>query len=185
VFRAQGSLDEAAEIHGEARALRRRIFGDNHASVAQSTANLASVLSDLGRLEEASEAYVDAIAILEHNSGGQHPMIPRLGARVAAIHVELGRPELAEEMLRRDLQRQRAASASKTLLADLGSALAAAVAAQGRGDEAESLYRESLEVLREAHGREHPKARRVAEELAALHEARGQVAEARQLGDGS
>ncbi|MEM8998424.1 MAG: tetratricopeptide repeat protein, partial [Acidobacteriota bacterium] len=184
VFRAQGKLDEAAETHGEARSLRRRVFGETHSSVAQSTANLAAVLRELGRLEDAAEAYAEAITILEQTSGGLHPMIPRLGARVASIQVELGRPELAEEMLRRDLDRQRDATAPATLLADLGSGLAAAVAAQGRYGEAESLYRESLDVLRGSYGPDHRKTRRVVEDLAALYEAWGKLAQARRLRQG-
>ena len=43
-----GEYNEAKELHEKAMMIRKKIFGENHAHVARSCDNLASVYNSLG-----------------------------------------------------------------------------------------------------------------------------------------
>ena len=83
VYRNLGQYSEAKEYHEKALIIRKEIFGEHHAKVAESYNNLGTVYGDLGQYSEARENYEKALIIIKKMYGEHH-------GNVAAIYNNLG-----------------------------------------------------------------------------------------------
>jgi serine/threonine protein kinase/Flp pilus assembly protein TadD len=148
LLQEKGDLDAAEDLFRENLALRRKVYGDDHRKVANSLNNLAFVLQLQGRFEEAGPLYLEAMKILSMRLGEGHREVAAILRNLAQLDVDRGDPAQAETRIRRALQIfGTTLSANHWHLADAKSVLGAALAAQGRREEAEPLLRESLAAL--------------------------------------
>ncbi|MDF5712167.1 MAG: tetratricopeptide repeat protein, partial [Nostoc sp. S4] len=70
---SQGRYSEAEPIYIQALALRRKLLGEEHPSVALSLNNLAALYKSQGRYSEAEPIYIQALDIFERRLGVNHP----------------------------------------------------------------------------------------------------------------
>ena len=72
---AQGKYDEAEPLYKEALAIRKKVFGDEHPSVAESLNNLAGLLYSQGKINEAIPYFKETITIFKKVYGDEHPNV--------------------------------------------------------------------------------------------------------------
>ncbi|MEH2226973.1 tetratricopeptide repeat protein, partial [Nostoc sp.] len=70
---SQGRYSDAEPLLIEALAMRKRLLGDEHPSVATSLNNLAGLYDSQGRYSDAEPLYIEALAIAEKRLGANHP----------------------------------------------------------------------------------------------------------------
>ena len=63
---------QGKELHEKALTIYKKIFGEDHADVATSYNNLASVYNSLGEYNEAKELYEKALTICKKIFGEDH-----------------------------------------------------------------------------------------------------------------
>ena len=74
MYRIQGQLEQAIDLHQEALAIREQALGADHPETAQSLNNLAVSHFDAGDYERAEELYRRSIAVKERIFGTDHPL---------------------------------------------------------------------------------------------------------------
>ncbi len=84
-----GDLVKAEATYREALALRRRIFGNAHPSIATALGNLGTFLSSRGRLDEARPLLVEALEMKRGFFGAHHPRV--LAGRLQLAMVDVRR----------------------------------------------------------------------------------------------
>ena len=152
--RAKGELRKAERLYGEALEQRRELLGEQHADYAQTLNNLGVLLRNTGELHAAEKHLREALRIRR------------------AVWVEQARGAVPDPVD----SRRRCGDVATTLVN-----LAAVLKNEGRLDEAEDLYRESLTLFLEALGREHYRIAVVLNNLALLLTDRGRYREAEPL----
>ncbi len=152
LLRAQGRAAEAEKLLRQAVEIDRTVLGERHPDVPTRLANLAELLAATGRAEEAEGFYRQAAEIARQVLGTDSTeTVQRQMALVRFLQATGGnpRPALAEAE-----DSIRAAFASSDGLAGQLSALGTAWQAAGELGAAERLFREVLDMLAVAPGRE-------------------------------
>ena len=67
-----GEYNQAKELYGKALIISKKIFGEDHANVASSYNNLASVYHSLGEYNQAKELDEKALMIRKKIFGNDH-----------------------------------------------------------------------------------------------------------------
>jgi len=94
---AQTKNQEAAQYLHESLKIRKRIFGEEHSTVAVTAIHLAGVLNDQGRLAEAEEMARESIRIFQKSGGNKHPSLaPALSLLVDILLAEKKFDQLPE-----------------------------------------------------------------------------------------
>src|ERR1019366_412307 len=96
-------LAEAEAMVREAGAMQEKLFGHEHADVAESLMHLADVLSSESRLVEAEAAYREALAIQRKLFGNEHVEISGSLNNLAKVLMAQGKLVEAEKMFRQAL----------------------------------------------------------------------------------
>jgi serine/threonine-protein kinase len=148
-----GRFDDAEQMLRRALELRRARFGNDHADVALTLKNLASVLSQKDRSEEALSTYREALAIQQRVLGPSHPDVALSMIGVASLTHDKA---VAESLYQaaRDIQRV-ALGPDNLALATTDISLADIRRQRGAPEEAEALLRESLAIRTRRYGPEH------------------------------
>jgi tetratricopeptide (TPR) repeat protein len=159
----QGQYDQALADHRRALALREKVQGHEHPSVASSLLDIGNVLDDQGKSDEALASYRRALAIEERTLGPDHP---NTGITLNNISETLGHRGRVEEAL--SYARRALAVEEKAFGPDhpdtsqpLGN-VGVLLAQRGQLDEALALLRRSLAIREKTYGSDHPE---VAEDL--------------------
>ncbi len=147
VLQKMGEYEESKALNERALAIFEKVLGPDHPDVAASLNNLAGVYYSLGEYEESKELHERALAIYEKAFGTDHPDVADSLRGLARIELELDRPEAAIPLA------ERATSILGTA-ENAGPKLAKArfLLAQGLWDAPASA------------GRDHPRARSLAEQ---------------------
>jgi tetratricopeptide (TPR) repeat protein len=161
-----------AEPHARASvALRERLLGKSHPSVAADLAALAPIVEANGARGEARALCRRAIRIFARAYGPRHFEVGFNVGQLAAFSHEEGRLAEAARLYARAIAILRGAlGARHPFLATTLANFAALRAQQQRTREAAALYRRALAIHRVALGTRHPDARAAERALAALHE---------------
>ncbi len=129
----------------EALAIRRKIFGDEHADVATSLHNLANILSDQNKLAEAESMHAEALAIRRKLFGNEHPDVASSLYDLARVLRLEGKLTEAESMQREALAiRRKVLDTQNIRVADSLTELTLVLAAEKKFGEAELVAREDL-----------------------------------------
>ena len=150
-LRDLGRLDEAIELYGEVLAVDREVLGDAHPYVAQDRVNLASILGERGAPGDLTAARAE-LEVAEELQETNLP--PEDGAHAvrrvesALIYLAAGDAETAEGDARAAVALNEAIFPDGSArMAYSQSVLGAALAEQGRFDEAGALLRPAYERL--------------------------------------
>ncbi|MBL9032747.1 MAG: serine/threonine protein kinase [Phycisphaerae bacterium] len=151
-LRTMGRLEESESLVTRALAIRRSLLGEEHALVAQATANLAVMALARGDAARAEPLFRRALVLEENSLGKDHPDRAYTLSSYAALLRGRGEHATAESLDREALRLREAALAphdQRLLRSRL--ALAEDLAALGRRDEAQSLLRASLDLAESPH----------------------------------
>ncbi|MEM9302266.1 MAG: serine/threonine-protein kinase [Pseudomonadota bacterium] len=153
--------------------------GADHAATLRCRTNRAAAFADLGDRDRALEEF-EAIAEAQRELPPNHPARLRTDEFLGLSLRSLGDPAAAEIRLRRVLEGRRAILGPGHLfIVESTKDLAAAIADQGRLEEAAELYREALELAYETLGDRHPSVAETAHELGIIEERLGDPRAAR------
>ncbi len=181
-YRRLGLYDKAEPLLERALAVRRALWGPEHADVAQSQEALAEFRRDEGTFGEAEALHRAALATRRRLLGEDDPATARSLSGLASTLYDGGSYDEAEELFRAAL------ALDRRVLGDAHPEVAAklnnlALLLHGKGDraEAEALFREALAVHRQALGDEHPHVAQSLTNVAVPLQMRGAYAEAEAL----
>ncbi|OWY70021.1 hypothetical protein B7486_17080 [cyanobacterium TDX16] len=178
----QGNYDEAEALINDSLARRRRVFGEDHPSVAVTLGELGAVCDVRGRYKDAARHLSDALKRQQRAFGDDDPRTILTLHRLAVAYNHLDRYTEAEELYLKLIASLKSIYGPRhpstlTALADL----AVFYQAQARFDEAIPLYREAVEGDREVLGEAHPTTLDTEHGLATLYYDRGKYPEAAEL----
>jgi formylglycine-generating enzyme required for sulfatase activity/tetratricopeptide (TPR) repeat protein len=157
-------------------------LGQDHPSIANTRANLALVLKDLGDLPRAKELLELALASDLQNLGEDHPSVATRRSNLAGVLQDLGdlpgAKELLERALASDLQNL---GEDHPSVATLRSNLALVLQARGDLPRAKELLERALASDLQNLGEDHPSVATRRSNLAAVLEALGDLPRAKEL----
>ncbi|HEX5010330.1 MAG TPA: serine/threonine-protein kinase [Planctomycetota bacterium] len=166
-----GQMDRAEEglaLVGEALALLRGAYGEQHVFVANALNTQAILLQKQGDLEGAESAWWQVLAMQQALLPADHPDLANTLNALGNLLRQAGDPAGAEPLLREALARRTALLGERhPLTTSAMNNLGLALQALGRRDEAQALYREALALRRELLGPDHPDVATVLANLAA------------------
>ena len=75
MYNLLGEYNQAKELHEKALIIDKKIFGEDHANVATSYNNLASLYNRLGDYNQTKELYEKALTIRKQVFGEDHKYV--------------------------------------------------------------------------------------------------------------
>lgn len=151
-----GRTTEAAELYGTAIALRRSMFGGDHASVADLLSARGRLLLGTGDVDAAEAAHAESLRIWSERLGPEHPATAYALSGLARVALARGEPTRAEVLARQALTIRRAALASgHPLIAHSEVLVGEVLMASGEVERATEWYVRALERLTRALGSGH------------------------------
>jgi len=155
VYSDLAEYTNAAAMHREALALRKKLMGNEHADVAASLNNLSGVLWRQGRAAEAETMYRETLAMRRKLLGNEHLDVAESLSNLSFLL--RGERKLSEA----ETTAREALAICKKLLGDEHTSVAAALHllawnlnVQGKHAEAETLSREELAIYKKLLGNE-------------------------------
>jgi tetratricopeptide (TPR) repeat protein len=132
--------------------IRRRICGGNHALVAQSENNLATLLRQTDRFDEAEQHYTSALEIRRQVFGPRHPETAEALHNLANLLLSRGNPEEAESHFREAIDiLQQVPGGRFPSITESWHGLAMIGIEKGEYTQAEDLLRQAI-ALEQKHG---------------------------------
>ena len=98
VHHGLGEYNQAKELHEKALIIRKKIFGEDHADVATSYNNLASVYDSLGEYNQAKELHEKALVIWKKINVEDHVNVAATYNNLATVYCSLGEYNQAKEL---------------------------------------------------------------------------------------
>ncbi len=177
-----GEYREARELHERALAIWRKLYGEEHTTVAASLNNLAEVLQALGEHDRARELLEQALAIRRQVYGEEHPSVATSLNNLAVVLRALGDYDRARELHEQALAiyRQVYGEEHPEVAQSLNN-LALVLEALGDYDRARQLHEQALAIRRQVYGQEHPEVAASLTGLAGILEALDDYEQAREL----
>lgn len=180
---ALGEFPEAEQQLAAARALHRRVGGDDGEGALRTAGQLAHVWRLQSRLPEAAALATDTLARLQKSFGAEHALTVQVRNALQAILLGQGKFAEAEPLLRQSVEISRrtlGAEAAGALM--VMSNLALALTELGRLDEAIRLSEETIAIKSRVLGPEHPQTLPTMINLSAIYCMAGRMADAIALG---
>ncbi|MFN9133575.1 MAG: tetratricopeptide repeat protein, partial [Phycisphaerales bacterium] len=141
-----GKTDEAETLLRLTLERREKILGRSHAATLTTLSNLAVVYTDTGRREAALPLQERAFAGWTNSLGESHPKTLTAMANLAYMYDDGGRLDDAERLFRRALTLQSASGNADAELLGTMNNLAMLLVRRGNLVEAESTYRDLLDL---------------------------------------
>ena len=153
----KGEDNRAIELHLEALAIDRKIYGDEHPEVATDLNNIALILGKTGNYPGAISLQREALAIQAKTQGVEHPLYASGLSNLAGWFREMGDYERAEFLYREALRIGREKKGEEhSNVATILNNLASLLRNKGDYDGAIKLVREALAIRKKALGDDHP-----------------------------
>lgn len=169
----QGRYDEAEPLYLDALAMRRALLEPDHPHIAVNLNQLANLYREKHEFARAEPLYREAIAICSESQGPDHDWTITMTGNLGRMYLLADQGRDAEETFRKVLRSRLATlPADHWKIALARGMLGAALALQGRSDEAEPLLEAAHARLRDTLGETHPHTRDAGSRLAALRKAR-------------
>lgn len=177
-----GRYDEALPLAERALALREKVFGAEHAAVAQSLNNLAILYEAKGDYARAESLYQRTLALREKLLGAEHAEVATSLNNLAGLNYLKGDYARAEPLYQRALAiREKTLGAEHPGIAAPLNNLALLYHVKGDYARAEPLYRRALGIREKALGAEHPDLATSLANLGGLYDSTGDYARAEPL----
>ncbi|MBZ0268641.1 tetratricopeptide repeat protein, partial [bacterium] len=159
LLQAEGRVPEAETLYRESLEMRKRVLGPDHPDVGTALNNLGRAVRDQGRYEDAVALFRESIALRKRTLGDRHIQVATASSNLAKLLETMARDATgapravrlkeAEDLARESLSIRRGAFDGDHSRVVTGLAvLARVVAARGRPAAAESLYVESIDMVR-------------------------------------
>ena len=103
LYRVQGNYSEAEPLYQRSLAIREKVLGSEHPSVATSLNNLAALYRVQGNYSEAEPLYQRSLAIREKVLGSEHPDVATSLNNLAELYRVQGNYSEAEPLYQRSL----------------------------------------------------------------------------------
>jgi serine/threonine protein kinase/Tfp pilus assembly protein PilF len=157
VYLALGLTGEAESLVAESLAIRRRLYGDEHMSVAESLATFADVQRQKGNWDDAQSLAERALEIARALTGPES-VATAFGLRnLGMIYYDRGEIDLAERTLRESLRLYVARlGEDDQQLTNVLDMLGRTASARGNLAEAEAMLMRALRIEEEKSGPDHP-----------------------------
>ena len=156
VYRRLGEYNRANELHEKALMIRKRIFGEDHADVASSYNNLATVFNHLGESDQAKHLHEKALMIRKKILGEDHADVGESYNNLAAVYHRLGEYNQAKELYEKAVSiRKRIFGEDDLKVAISYSNLAAVYYGLGEYNQAKELYEKALMIRTLIFGEDH------------------------------
>jgi eukaryotic-like serine/threonine-protein kinase len=177
-----GRYERAQPLLERALALRRGIFGDANAVVAESLHHLARLHHARGELDAAEALFRQALHTQRQLRGDEHVQAARVLAGLAVVHRDRGEHAHAESLGREVLEmRRRILGEEHPEVAESLHALAEVLRRDGRYTDARPLFRQALALRERLLGDGHPAVAETLYSLAVLLQQHGDVSEVESL----
>jgi serine/threonine protein kinase/tetratricopeptide (TPR) repeat protein len=182
VYRSLGLYEQARTMLEKALELKKKIYGEDSLSVADTLQNLGIVLDSQGRYDEAAADFRKALEIRSRKLGPDDPDVARTLNSLAINYWNQEKYAEAEPLFERSL-----AIKEKTLgpdhqdLANTLINLAILKHTQKKYGESEALFKRALAISEKKLGPDHPDLGTILNDLAALYEDEGRREEAEPL----
>jgi serine/threonine-protein kinase len=173
IYRKLGLYDRARPLLEEAQAVRGRRLGPRNLDVAQSGADLASVLYEQGEYQRAEEVTRRSLAVRREELGSEDTLVAASLTDLAAILSAQGKLAEAESLYRAGLAIDRRHGSQALVASDLGN-LSVTLWRSGKYAEALPLAEEALALRRRVYGEEHTEVATSLFNLAAVLSAGGE-----------
>ncbi|MEZ4377397.1 MAG: serine/threonine-protein kinase [Gemmatimonadales bacterium] len=169
-----GRVEEALTVGREYLGTLERLHAGPHPALAVAYANMGSMLAGVGAIVEAESLLMRAMRIQEEAlpAGPPDRAFPQI--ILGEVYLRTDRPASALPLFREALRIRRAGlPVDHRYIADAVGDVGAALAALGRGPEAEPLLVEAHEMLVRTRGRDDARTVEATDRLAAFYEAAG------------
>ena len=177
----EGDFEAAVSSLREALSIRRRLHGDEHASIATILNSLGYFYREWGRLDEAEEAYRRALVMRRRVFSGNHVQSAWSLHNLASL---LRARERFNEALALDREalsmRLDLFGEIHPLVSSSYSNIASSLLDLGRHDEGKRLYKKALDLFERAFEGDHPEVSRALNNYAYALEETGQLRRARE-----
>jgi len=181
-LRERGQYTEAEPLLIKSLALREKILGPEHPSLALSLHNMARLYHDQGKYTKAEPLYQQALAMREKSLGSEHPDLAITLNYLGMLYFYLGKYAQAEPLHQQALAiREKVLGPEHSYIAHSLANLATLYQAQGKYAGAEPFYQRSVAICEQALGPEHPDVASGLGLLGGLYQAQGKYAEAEPL----
>jgi len=174
--------EQAKPLYERALAIREKVFGKEHPSVATSLNNLAGLSYSQGNYEQAKPLYERALAISEKVFGKEHPDVATSLNNLALLYDSQGNYEQAKPLLERALViKEKVFGKEHPSVATSLNNLAELHRTQGNYEQAKPLFERALAIDEKVFGKEHPNVAIDINNLALLYKAQGNYEQAKLL----
>jgi serine/threonine protein kinase len=147
-YQDAGQLADALPCFAELLKARTASLGAVHRETLLATCDLASAYVDAGRREEALTLFKEALSLGRQNLPGDVPILAAASSGVGTCLLQQGHFSEAEVPLREALALREKMAAGEWARFDVRSQLGAALAGQGKYDEAEAMLLAGYEGLK-------------------------------------
>ncbi|MBK8241217.1 MAG: serine/threonine protein kinase [Deltaproteobacteria bacterium] len=174
--------DEGVAAHERALAIKRRVLGDEHPSIAVTLFNLANVEDERGDHERAWNRMLEALAMFERELGPMHPAVGNCANNLGSMANVRGDLSEAVGWYERALAIKEASAGPESLqLASSLGNLGNVELQRGRTERALELHRRALDIKRARFGEEHLEVAESIANVAKVERTRGNLLEALRL----
>jgi eukaryotic-like serine/threonine-protein kinase len=173
----RGRVDEAEPLIREALAIRKAIYGDEHRETATSKSELGHALLRRGDVAGAEPLLRENVETTQRVLGADHANTAMAKSAVGLLLIAKGDPVGAETILREALDLNRRLFVNKPIeyVGNLNT-LGLALEAQGRLEEAQGYFEESVKIARAQRPDDNPRVMTYATNLARIRIERGEGA---------
>lgn len=172
-----GRYDDAEALLRSALATQERVLEPQHADIARTAHDLASLRFELGDFA-AADSFYSRVIDLTRRASGNPPLLAHALKGLGMTRLQAGDPDGANTLLREALSIREREASDSLAIAELWSYLGLAASHRGRDGEAERGWRRALELRRRHLGDDHPFVAELLNNLANLLENRGEYEDA-------
>ena len=182
IYDTIGEFMQAKELHEKALAIRKKIFGEEHADVALSYSNLATVYKSIGEYSQAQKLHEKALAIRKKIFGQEHADVASSYNNLANVYDSIGEYNQAKELHEKALAiKKKNFGEEHADVATSYNNLATVYDSIGEYNQAKELYEKALAIRKKIFGQEHADVASSYNNLANVYKRIGEYSQAKEL----
>ena len=182
VYYSLGEYNQAKELHGKALVIRKKIFGEDHASVATIYNNLALVYTSLGEYNQAKELNEKALVIRKKLFGENHADVAISYNDLASVYNSLGEYNQAQQLYEKALMISKEIfGEDHAIVAVSYNNLASVYCSLGEYNQAKDLSEKALTIHKKIFDEDHTSVVTSYNNLASVYDCLGEDNQAKEL----
>ena len=182
VYYSLGEYNQAKELHGKALVIRKKIFGEDNASVATIYNNLALVYTSLGEYNQAKELNEKALVIRKKLFGENHADVAISYNDLASVYNSLGEYNQAQQLYEKALMISKEIfGEDHAIVAVSYNNLASVYCSLGEYNQAKDLSEKALTIHKKIFDEDHTSVVTSYNNLASVYDCLGEDNQAKEL----